>query len=367
MSTPSETPISTPSDTPMPSQGAGKAVRPTCPRCGYDQSGEVARWTESCPVKGTCPECGLEFAWDAAFFPERQKLTWLIEHAPSRWRAVGALFLTLFRLTLPWMFWSKVGLHHAVSISRLIVWLGFWLFAVWIPVHITTLIVVCTLPNQYSQGGGSMLPDWFASLLHPFFNTHLTEGYEEPLDIARLAPAWQQWSSMSWSMLLLWLVPAGIILLLASSRRTARIKRVHLFRSFVYASWPWFVWNALSAVAVALHYVTYGIGNSFPRADWIADLHEFSSSARFFLSGEHEFVPWGYGSLISYQAPTIMFCNLWLLVYWFFAIRRGFQLKHPVAVWLACVIIALLLSVLCQLLLGDITHKPFWGLWSIYR
>ena len=34
-----------------------------CPRCGYDLSGEIATWTEACPVRGLCTECGLEFAW----------------------------------------------------------------------------------------------------------------------------------------------------------------------------------------------------------------------------------------------------------------------------------------------------------------
>lgn len=36
-----------------------------CPRCGYDQAGEVARWDAAgqCPVQGLCPECGARFAW----------------------------------------------------------------------------------------------------------------------------------------------------------------------------------------------------------------------------------------------------------------------------------------------------------------
>lgn len=36
---------------------------PRCPRCGYDQSGEVQTWRSACPLHGRCPECGLEFRW----------------------------------------------------------------------------------------------------------------------------------------------------------------------------------------------------------------------------------------------------------------------------------------------------------------
>ncbi len=31
-----------------------------CPHCGYDMTGEVARWTRRCPLRVRCPECGRE-------------------------------------------------------------------------------------------------------------------------------------------------------------------------------------------------------------------------------------------------------------------------------------------------------------------
>ncbi len=40
-----------------------KPITPTCPKCGYDQSGEIATWESQCPLEGRCPECGFDFVW----------------------------------------------------------------------------------------------------------------------------------------------------------------------------------------------------------------------------------------------------------------------------------------------------------------
>lgn len=333
--------------------------RPHCPRCGYDQSGEVARWTESCPVKGTCPECGLEFAWHAAFYPDREKLRWLIEHAPTRWRAIGALFQTVFRLTLPWMFWSRVGLHHAVVVPRLCAWLAFWLFAVWIPMHAVTLTHVLYPLNRYWRPNDYNWDEWFVSLSFPFLNSRAQSILE--------SPSWVYWSSKSWTLLLLWLAPAGVLLLLASSRRTARIKKSHLFRSFFYAAWPWVVWNILAVCSLVAFFVGLRLAHLSPNNASFQSFSDYSEAAIAVTVGERELLPYFGQWTENLQTAMLMLFVLWSLVYWFFTIRRGFQLKHPLAVWFACVIIAFLLAALFQLLLGDITNKPFWGLWSIFR
>jgi hypothetical protein len=54
-----------------------------CPRCGYDQSGVVARWQagESCPLASPCSECGFEIIWRNVFRPTLERVPWLFEHA----------------------------------------------------------------------------------------------------------------------------------------------------------------------------------------------------------------------------------------------------------------------------------------------
>ncbi len=44
---------------------------PRCPGCGYDHTGVVASWTESCPVRARCPECGREWPTTLLFRAER--------------------------------------------------------------------------------------------------------------------------------------------------------------------------------------------------------------------------------------------------------------------------------------------------------
>lgn len=95
---------------------------PICPKCGYDQSGEVATWENQCPTDGTCPECGLGFAWREVMRPLIDDLPWYIEHARSMrarvWRTPG----TLRRLILPHVFWRGIDVRKRVAIPSLLVW-----------------------------------------------------------------------------------------------------------------------------------------------------------------------------------------------------------------------------------------------------
>lgn len=110
------------------------SIVPTCPRCGYDQSGEVAAWTDRCPVNGRCPECGTRFAWADLFDPRRQDLRWLVEHAAGVRQAVGRTPATLARIVRPWAFWRAVGV-----LVRVRPWvLAAWCVALTLVLHIAT-------------------------------------------------------------------------------------------------------------------------------------------------------------------------------------------------------------------------------------
>ncbi|MEL7484334.1 MAG: hypothetical protein AAFN41_08255 [Planctomycetota bacterium] len=78
---------------------------PECPRCGYDLSGKLDGYRESCPLEDTCSECGCKFAWrntiGRAACPD-----WFIEHPErSAWRTAAP---TLLRLLSPHSFWRRV-------------------------------------------------------------------------------------------------------------------------------------------------------------------------------------------------------------------------------------------------------------------
>src|SRR6185369_13902164 len=93
------------------------APKHVCPRCGYDVSGPVPTWSESCPLGGTCSECGLTFAWVDIFRPDRIAPAWSFEHArerlPARW------FETVGRALAPSVFWSRVRLGARLRHGRL--------------------------------------------------------------------------------------------------------------------------------------------------------------------------------------------------------------------------------------------------------
>lgn len=96
--------------------------RPACPRCGYDQSGVMATWTDRCPVEGRCSECGIEFAWSDILDPGRCVLAWYVEHSGRLRGQLARTAPTLMRMLLPWVFWSRVDVHKQIAVRRLLVW-----------------------------------------------------------------------------------------------------------------------------------------------------------------------------------------------------------------------------------------------------
>ncbi|MCC7390586.1 MAG: hypothetical protein IT431_17690 [Phycisphaerales bacterium] len=121
---------------------------PDCPRCGYDQTGAVAAWTDRCPLRGRCPECGIDFRWRDVLRPELDTPRWFVER---RWigrervifsRMVRAL-RTWWWVLLPWRFWGRIKLHQPVG------WLG---LLVWLP----AVLLVLAIPADVAQVYGSL-------------------------------------------------------------------------------------------------------------------------------------------------------------------------------------------------------------------
>ncbi len=105
-----------------PSDPSTLSTTPTCPKCGYDQSGEVATWESQCPLEGRCPECGLVFAWGEVFDPVLNDLYWYVEHGKSLMAMVRRTPRTLAWLILPHRFWQAVDVTKRVAIWRLMIW-----------------------------------------------------------------------------------------------------------------------------------------------------------------------------------------------------------------------------------------------------
>jgi hypothetical protein len=97
----------------------------TCPRCGYDLRGAIASWERDgeCPLTGICSECGLSYLWSDVFDPARETPTWCVEFVPRR-RIVIASVATFAMSFLPWKFWSRLTVSHALHFRRLLVYVA---------------------------------------------------------------------------------------------------------------------------------------------------------------------------------------------------------------------------------------------------
>ncbi|MEZ6235453.1 MAG: hypothetical protein R3B68_14800 [Phycisphaerales bacterium] len=125
---------------------------PRCPRCGYDQSGAIAAFTDACPTTGTCSECGLDFRWRDVLSPAFGRVPWLFEHA--RGAGVCPLIASLLMTAGLTRFWSRVRMSHAVHPGRLWLMLGIVL----IGMHLFTGVsrVACQL--RHARLGDDIRP-----------------------------------------------------------------------------------------------------------------------------------------------------------------------------------------------------------------
>lgn len=99
-------------------------TKPICPRCGYEQSGTVQTWRESCPLTGTCSECGLGLVWADVMDPARADLPGFIEHARGGvWTLFKSAWRTWAWAMFPWVFWRKVRIEHRIVPWRWALWL----------------------------------------------------------------------------------------------------------------------------------------------------------------------------------------------------------------------------------------------------
>jgi len=213
-----------PAAEPVPAQ----RVRALCPRCGYDLSGVVESWTESCPLEGVCSECGLGVVWGrvlrAGSCPH-----WSCEHVVvlTAWR----VFKTGLRALLPWKLWRKLTLENDV-----------------VPQRLRAMLIRGVL-----TGYGVGLLAWLASvmaswLIFAWVRPAAPFGSPAVWFVAKGSLSWpieagwncsgEAWAFLSWTLLCI----AGIgvalpwsLMLVPKTLSGARIRRDHLLRGSGFA------------------------------------------------------------------------------------------------------------------------------------
>lgn len=278
--------------------------RPICPKCGYDQTGEIATWDTQCPIRGICTECGLGFNWSIVMRPELGQVPWYVEHARGARQFVQRSLRTPFHLILPHRFWKQLDPTKPISITRLTLWLILMLFIV----H--TLV---SIPNGYNA--------WIRSNWQRFeFSQHVQihgnyayaeavfDGYLYPYFDARPRPASHKWTLdvqsgrffrtspshsphlASVGMLLLWSI---VLLAIPHTRRLAKLRTLHVVRAII-----------LSVFMIAMSYELTHLIRTMYELDWI------SRSIFPVLDGLPVLCSW-----------------VWLLVFWGCAVHIGWLIR----------------------------------------
>lgn len=155
------------------------AIVPRCPRCGYDQSGEVAAWTDRCPVEGRCPECGRLFSWTVVFDPSRTTLRWSFEHARHPLGLIPRWFLTVAKAVRPKRYWGSIGLATPIRPGRISLFLMLWWLAVRVVLSVPIAGVVKLGLGAFPPGTSKWIElssGWHASLGWFCYRTALVGG-----------------------------------------------------------------------------------------------------------------------------------------------------------------------------------------------
>lgn len=312
-----------PSQTSMSLESAGKSVRPTCPRCGYDQSGEVARWTESCPVKGTCPECGLEFAWGDLSDSSSMTLPWAAEYSQSARDFINRFVRTHVRALNPLSFWSSLQLTYSPRVQQLIVLLVLVVLCPW--------MIHALARNAYLLSNDMLLP----SDPNPWNRSTYAEGWLWPifdLSLTQNATKWEvrstlwKWPFMVYVCIGMTVLPTLLLLVLKRTRTTCRVRGSHILRCQAHAILP-------LAIGVYLYLLTDIIADA---ATGIEECFHLPYSSILTTVGSFD---WYWHQNANFIAAVGL---VWISLYWLAAINIGLRLQRGLLVTAVCLFAGLL-------------------------
>jgi len=217
---------------------------PICPKCGYDQSGEIATWENQCPMEGRCPECGLALKWAEVFDPVLNDLAWYIEHAKWPWGMIRRTIPTLKKLIFPHIYWREVGVDTRIRFSFLVVWI----------LMLTTIVhVLVAIPvgmgswrNQGNWGSGLSIRQYIERHGMRCVPEEMFNAVALPFAHFDYSGGWHQlvWGDFGRGMLIATLLFVGafvgltsvwlvILLALPVSRSKIQLRTAHLIRAWV--------------------------------------------------------------------------------------------------------------------------------------
>ncbi|MGP1308888.1 MAG: hypothetical protein ACTS27_01670 [Phycisphaerales bacterium] len=294
---------------------------PHCPRCGYDQSGLIATWTASCPLEATCTECGYAFDPADAIEPTRRRLPWLYEHAKRPW-SVRRWLRTALMLLWPPLFWKRVRPEHEVRSGRVVLWLV-GPFAVLVLACAAMDVAVRTVETHR----------WAQWRNRPITWTDATaigarEFWESLTTLEAMTRFAYSTGAVTFGMILAitWLPVAAAFIAIPSEWSGTRLRWAHLVRLLGYAAAPMFVgsivftlWNLANGVYTEVYYL-------------------LPTRKQMGLPQPGDFGPPSWVAMPMMLSAVLV----WPALYWFSAIRWGYQLPSTLRPFL--IVLAVLLT-----------------------
>jgi hypothetical protein len=312
-----------------------KSHPPSCPRCGYDLSGDVASWngadSPQCPCAGRCSECGLEFEWSDIFDPFRNRVRGFIEHEDrGLYRAAWRTWLLAAR---PWRFWKLVKIEFEPRVGRMLLWLVILAVSVWIigPLVCNATQLYLVLTKSVPVPLLEVLQPWISGVLGEEFRP---SGYRLAFAL-RHAPAFILGPLAASIMIPL------VLLCLPDTRRLARVRSVHVARAAVYGfAWliPMLLLKSLNQIGEAVTWIAWSqrgpatTRRAPPAFGAYNDVYSFI---------RHTWVIW------------LLLVLAWLAAWWWCALRTGWRLKEYDKVMRALIIIGLLAAAVAIALSDD--------------
>lgn len=305
-------------------------MTPTCPRCGYDQSGLVATWRTECPLVGVCPECGLESRWRDVLNPSFQNRRGFVEHADSFWKFVRWTVITYVWIALPWVFWRRVQMHYRTRPRRLVLFLVMTLAVPWFVSAIAhTSYVLVIDRNGETMGAGMSAWHYVNAWSSPLF-THTDARFAGG---NRLRWFWQFLPSPWLTGTALGIAFPLLLIVVAQTRNKHKLRLQHVVRAGIYGA-VWFVplfWFRVYEVAVglaaAVEYLVMnrGIGNT-----WVDVL------------GLYDFVIFVY----DHQIAQCVLLLVWQLLWWWSFMKFYARFDNPTRSFVILAIPAVLIAFL---------------------
>lgn len=288
---------------------------PFCPRCGYDLSGAVAAWKDSCELVGTCPECGLGYDWADVLRPERMLLPGFVEHALPRGAEGRRWYLRRAVRTWLWTIWPmafhrRVQLHHRINLARMFAWL---------PVMCVLMVLLGAAAEAMNVAVYYWLPgrSWkvFMEGLGTFVNS-------ASLGMAVYRPGYWYWVGFRgmgfglpvyfWAVVAFCALVPLLLLAMPETRLRAQVRTVHVLRASIFGM-SWLVAGlairvctriAVLLVSLVERLATGGVTGGGPGRAAIG-------------------LPWWFGWAFGGAVA------IWLTAWWWLVISRGLKLEQP--------------------------------------